>query len=240
MEKSNQLIELAKSIELEIEEKDAKKIIEYMMAILEKNKNVNLTAIKNEDEFLKKQIIDSLMLLTQKDVKQAKSIIDVGTGAGFPGIPLAIAMPNTEFLLIDSLKKRLIIIEELCEKFDISNVKIVHARAEMLGKTVEHREQYDLCVSKAVAPLNVLVEYCIPFVKLGGSLYAYKGGNVADELKNSPTAVKKLGGSKPFIINSKYGGISGLENHNILKIKKIKKTPLIYPRKEGVPAKEPL
>ncbi|MDD2190897.1 MAG: 16S rRNA (guanine(527)-N(7))-methyltransferase RsmG, partial [Eubacteriales bacterium] len=189
-------------------------------------------------EFEIKHFVDSIAICSLPQINKAKKIIDVGTGAGFPGIPLAILYPEKKFLLMDSLNKRLKIIDEISREIGLTNVTFYHARAEELAQKHEYREQFDLCVSRAVANLAVLSEYCLPFVKVDGWFAAYKSIVIEDELNTSQEAIKLLGGRLKgnHIIN-----IEGYElNHQILLIKKINKTPSKYPRKAGTPAKEPL
>lgn len=210
----------------------------YMELILEWNEKVNLTSITEKEEFIKKHYIDSIAICGFQQMKDAKKIIDVGTGAGFPGIPLAILYPEKEFLLMDSLNKRIKIVEEISKEIGLKNVTFCHGRAEDLAQKKALREQFDLCVSRAVANLAVLSEYCIPFVRVGGWFAAYKSDAVKDELGNSLAAIEKLGGQ---MTENKPLDIKGYDlDHRILFIKKIKKTLLKYPRKAGTPAKEPL
>ena len=162
----------------------------------------------------------------------------MGTGAGFPGIPLAILSPEKDFVLMDSLKKRLKIIDELCENAEISNVATVHARAEELARNKQHREKYDLCVSRAVANMAVLAEYCLPFIKVGGFLMAYKGPEAAEEAAAAARAVKTLGGE---ILEIRDADLNAYDiSHKIIVIKKVKNTASKFPRKAGTPTKEPL
>ena len=210
----------------------------YMEGIIEWNEKVNLTSITDKDEFIKLHFIDSIMSVPCEEFQKAKKIIDVGTGGGFPGIPLALAAPDKEFVLMDSLNKRIKIINQLCEEIGITNVTAVHARAEELAKNKAHRQKYDLCVSRAVANLSTLSEYCLPFIKQGGWFLSYKGPDTDKELADAKKAIKILGGQ---IDREELAALesSGLE-HKIIFIKKVKDTPAKYPRKAGTPAKEPL
>lgn len=210
----------------------------YMDSILEWNEKVNLTAITDKDAFIKKHYIDSLACVGFSQIENAQNVIDIGTGAGFPGIPLAIIYPDKKFLLLDSLNKRLKIIEELASKIGINNVTVLHGRAEEIAQKKEYREQFDFCVSRAVANLAVLSEYCIPFVKIGGYFAAYKTGNAQDEINESLRAIKILGG---VIEDRKVVSIDDFDlDHQIIMIKKMNKTLAKYPRKAGTPVKEPL
>lgn len=213
----------------------------YMEGILSRNESINLTAITDRDEFITKHFIDSVICADMKEMQDADSVIDIGTGAGFPGVPLAILFPDKRFVLADSLKKRLNIIEELCNEAGIKNVTAVHARAEDLAKSKEHREAYDLCVSRAVANMATLAEYCLPFLKVGGYFLAYKGPDAEEEVSLAKGAVFLLGGREERIYDPKDELIPFFPlRHKIVVIKKIKGTPSKYPRKAGLPSKEPL
>ena len=211
---------------------------QYMEGVLDWNEKVNLTNITDPEEFVIKHFIDSIICIDYPEFEEAGKIIDVGTGGGFPGVPLAIAAPDKEFILMDSLNKRLKIIDELCGQIGIGNVTTVHARAEELAKNKAHREQYDLCVSRAVANMATLAEYCLPFIKVGGCLMAYKGPDAEREVEEARKALYLLGGHVEEIRegNLKEFGI----DHKVVIIKKVKNTPSKFPRKAGTPAKEPL
>ena len=208
----------------------------YMNGVLEWNEKINLTAITEEDDFVEKHYIDSLKLAKLGLLKPGNRVMDLGTGGGFPGVPLAIVYPQTDFILADSLNKRLKVIDELCEEIGISNVSTVHGRAEDLGHNQEYRETFDCCVSRAVANLSTLCEYCLPMVKPGGYFVAYKTGTAEEEIKNAEKAIKILGGGKAEIISSDHENI----DHCFVKIKKLQNTARQYPRKAGTPSKQPL
>ena len=210
----------------------------YMQGILAWNEKVNLTRITQPDEFIVKHFLDSLVCCTHKEYQNARKIIDVGTGAGFPGIPLAIMSADKNFVLMDSLGKRLKIIDELCAEAGISNVETIHTRAEELARNKQHREKYDLCVSRAVANMAVLAEYCLPFIKVGGCLMAYKGPEAAEEAEAAKNAIKLLGGNLAEIYDASLEKYD--ISHKIVVIKKVKNTVSKYPRKAGTPTKEPL
>lgn len=214
------------------------KLYSYMRGVLEKNKSINLTSITDEDEFIDKHYIDSLLPVSLAEFQNAEKIIDVGTGGGFPGIPMAIAFPEKKFYLLDSLKKRLTVIDQLCAECGIENVTTVHMRAEDAAQDESYREQFDLCVSRAVAALNVLSELCIPFVKPSGHFLAYKGPGAADEIDSSKNAIRVTGGTLTGVIEFKSSDLN--YNHNIVLIRKEKKTPSKYPRKAGTPSRKPI
>jgi len=235
MEKLKNALE---ELKIEYREETLSKFEKYMEKVLEWNEKVNLTAIKDKDEFVQKHFIDSVLCAGYEEIEKAQTIIDVGTGAGFPGVPLAIIYPEKQFVLMDSLAKRLKIVKEICDELGILNVEVLHGRAEELARKKEHREVYDLCVSRAVANLATLSEYCLPFVKVGGYFYAYKGRDAENELAQGKTAVKVLGGS---LKEMREAGLKGFElEHKILCIEKVKATTSKFPRKPGTPAKEPI
>lgn len=236
MTAKNELVKLMESLGRYSDEA-LEKLEKYMEGILSWNGHVNLTNITYPDDFINKHYIDSLLLGQCQEFLEGKRIIDVGTGGGFPGIPLAILYPEKEFVLLDSLKKRLKIIDELCQEIKISNVTTYHGRAEDAGKEKSMRESFDVCVSRAVANLSTLCELCIPLVKKGGNFIAYKGPAVNDELKEAKKAIKILGGK---ITRVEFPmGQKDLE-HAFAIIEKIADTPGKYPRKAGDPSKKPI
>ena len=223
---------------MKLTEEQKLKLEKYMEGILSWNEKVNLTNITDPAEFRIKHNADSLMCVNFPEFQSAKNIIDVGTGGGFPGIPLAVYAPDKHFTLLDSLNKRLRIIDELAGGLDITNITLVHGRAEDVARNREHREKYDLCVSRAVSNLATLSEYCLPFIKVGGYLLADKGPGADQEVKDAEKALKTLGGSLVDIRETtmeEYG-----LDHRILVIEKVRNTPKAYPRKAGTPLKEPL
>lgn len=213
------------------------KLMDYMRGIISWNEKVNLTNLTEEDEFIEKHYIDSLLLWNSDPFKKADKIIDVGTGGGFPGVPLAILYPEKEFVLLDSLKKRLNIIDSLTGELGINNVTTFHGRAEDAAKQKDMREAFDLCVSRAVANLTSLSELCIPFVKIGGYFVAYKGPGAYDEAKEAENAINILGGKLESITVPEGQKES---EHTLITILKTAKTPEKYPRKAGDPLKKPL
>ncbi|MBP3262171.1 16S rRNA (guanine(527)-N(7))-methyltransferase RsmG [Pseudobutyrivibrio sp.] len=231
------LIKTLSSWNFEIDDNKISQLDKYYEMLIEKNKVMNLTAITEFDEVLVKHFVDSLSICTiiPDDVK---SVCDLGTGAGFPGIPMAIAYPDLQFSLIDSLNKRIKFLQEVVDALGLTNVTLVHGRAEEAGRNKLYREQYDLVVSRAVANISTLSEYCLPLVKVGGYFISFKSGDIEDEIKQSGKAISKLGGKlqKPVLFNLPDTNIS----RSFLVINKEKSTPKAYPRKAGTPSKEPL
>ena len=223
---------------LRIDEATAEKYETFMERVLEYNQRVNLTAITDRDEFAVKNIIDSLDAAGEERYQKAETVIDVGTGAGLPGIPLALASPEKTFVLADSLAKRVNIVQEIAWELGLTNVKAVHGRAEDLAGQPQYREQFDFCVSRAVSRLNVLSEYCLPFVRKGGWFVSYKGRQYAEEVKDAEKALKTLGGRLDAVEEKsmKEYGLS----HVLLYIFKYKSTPPEFPRRAGLPQKKPL
>ena len=230
------LAEQLNSIGVQASAEQIELMTRYMEMILDRNQHINLTAIKDPDEFLLRHYVDSAAVMNIPEYQEASSVLDLGTGAGFPGVPLAILSPDKEFVLLDSLRKRLNVIEEFCGELGIHNVKVLHARAEDAGRDKKIREKMDLCVSRAVADLSVLSEYCLPVVRKGGAFIAYKGSDVESEAREAQKAVRVLGGKLDRI---KKVSVQGME-HSLLVIHKNSKTPAQYPRKAGTPAKSPI
>ena len=216
--------------------KIASELVNYMKGILEWNEKINLTAIKNPGEFVIKHFFDSFPAAMLPEFRNAETIIDVGTGGGFPGVPLAALCPEKKFVLVDSLAKRLRVIDAVAIESGITNITTVHGRAEDLGRNPDYRETFDVCVSRAVASLPVLLEYCLPFVKVGGTFIAYKGPEAEEEIKISSGALKKLGGKIDRVVDESDGTYS----HNLIIITKSSSTPKAYPRKAGTPSKTSL
>lgn len=210
----------------------------YMEGILDFNESINLTAITDRKEFIAKHYMDSLMCAAMDEINDADTVIDVGTGGGFPGVPLAIAFPEKKFTLIDSLNKRIKIVNQLCDELEIKNVRAIHGRAEELARKKDMREQFDICVSRAVANMATLSEYCLPFVKVGGSFIAYKGPDCESEVKEASNAIEKLGGCLLRIERPEADGVAF--DHRLIVVKKIAATAAKFPRKPGTPSKEPM
>lgn len=209
--------------------------------MLEKNQVMNLTGITERREVIVKHYIDSLLptCLLPDFPKPGTRLLDLGSGAGFPGIPLAIAFPNLQLTLMDSLNKRIVYLTDEIEKLGLQNhTEALHARAEELARQAGQREAYDYCSSRAVARLAVLSEYCLPFVKVGGRMLAYKAGEIEEELSEAQFAIKKLGGTTDQVVSFSLPDDAG--KRSLVVIRKIKETPRIYPRKAGMPTKAPL
>ncbi|QAT41556.1 16S rRNA (guanine(527)-N(7))-methyltransferase RsmG [Clostridium sp. JN-9] len=214
------------------------KFIEYMNMIKLWNERVNLTAITEDDVIIKKHFIDCIKIFKYESLKSKCSIIDVGTGAGFPGIPMNIINNENKIVLLDSLNKRVNFLNEVINKLNLKNITAVHGRAEDFGQDVNYRERFDFSISRAVANLTSLSEYCLPFLKLNGKFIAMKGPAVADEINDSRNAIAVLGGSLEKIIEVNIED-SDLK-HNLVIIEKIKHTPKQYPRKAGMATKKPI
>ncbi len=215
---------------------------EYRDLVLAWNEKVNLTAIKDKDEFEVRHFVDSVVGAGFYNKEDIRTIIDVGTGAGFPGMPLAIIFPDKQFVLLDSLAKRINIINEMAKTLGITNVIAIHGRAEEIARDKKHREKYDICISRAVAKLSILAEYCVPFVKKGGYFAPYKSTTIEDELTEAKKAFSMLGVKLESRSEHEIGTYSSDEiiKHQILYLKKTMSTPSIYPRKAGTPEKKPL
>ena len=212
--------------------------VDFYEYLVEKNKVMNLTGITEFQEVLVKHFLDSLACVKAVDIKKVKRMMDVGTGAGFPGVPLKIAFPHLEACLLDSLKKRVNFLEETFDLLKLTDITAVHGRAEEYAKNKAYRESFDLCVSRAVSNLATLSEYCLPYVKVGGSFISYKSGTVQEEAEQAEKAVKILGGKIRDVV---YFSLPDSEiQRSLVVIEKVKSTPGKYPRKAGTPLKEPL
>lgn len=210
----------------------------YYELLVKKNEVMNLTAITDYHEVCLKHFADSISLSQYYDMSSVDSLIDVGTGAGFPGIPLKILFPYLNVTLLDSLNKRLLFLEDVIDELDLDNIKTVHSRAEEAGRMKNLREHYDLCVSRAVANLSTLSEYCLPLVKVGGIFISYKAGEVEDEINSAKHAIKKLGGKIKSV--EEFSLPDSDISRSFVIIEKVNETSNLYPRKPGTPNKKPL
>ncbi len=223
-------------LHIQLTEEQVQQFIKYYEMLVEKNKVMNLTAITEFDEVIEKHFLDSLSLIKVYDLKKDISVLDMGTGAGFPGIPLKIAFPELKVTLADSLNKRILFLQEVIDELHLEKIEAVHARAEELGKNKAYREMYDLVVSRAVANLSSLEEYCVPFVKIGGNFISYKSGEIEEEVANAKNATFLLGGK----VKDVYKFDLYEQKRSFVIIEKVKGTPKTYPRKAGTPTKTPL
>ncbi len=237
MDSTKKLLDEARNHHIELTREQAEQFVKYYEMLIEKNRVMNLTAITDYDEVIVKHFIDSLSIIKVYNVNQELKVIDIGTGAGFPGIPLKIAFPKLTITLVDSLNKRVTFLNEVISELGLKDIYAIHGRAEDLGRDSSHREKYDLCVSRAVSNLSTLSEYCIPFVKVNGMFISYKGINIKEELDTAKKAINILGGKvkafDEFSLNETMG-------RSLILIEKLEKTSMKYPRLAGKPAKEPL
>jgi len=223
---------------VKISESKFNKINQFAELLMEKNKVLNLTRIVSEEEVWVKHIFDSLIPLRFLKLEKGMRIMDLGTGGGIPGIPMAILYPSIDFVLVDSVQKKAEAVKEFVRKLNLRNVKVVNARAEELGRDPAHRDQYDIVVARALAPLPVLIEYCVPLIHLYGYVVSYKGPDYIEELARSANAISKLKAEPPRVFHYKLP--NGMGERTIVRITKKHVTPHIYPRRVGVPKKSPL
>ena len=238
MEKTDRFLKSLEKLNIHLNEKQVYQFMKYYEMLIETNKVMNLTAITDFDEVIDKHFVDSLALIQAIDLNKELKVIDVGTGAGFPGIPLKIALPELDILLLDSLNKRIHFLNQVISELGLENIQTIHGRAEDFGKNPLYREKFDLCVSRAVANLSTLSEYCVPFVKVDGYFISYKSGKVQEELDASRHAVDILGGKVEKCLN--YALADTDMERSLVVIHKLKPTKKAYPRKAGKPSKEPL
>ena len=225
-----------KNINIEVNKQQIEMFYKYMNMLLEWNEKINLTAITDYEEIILKHFVDSLTI--NKYIEEGSYIVDVGTGAGFPGIPIKILRYDVTIVLVDSLNKRIQFLNEVIKELDLKNVKTMHARAEEFGNSKEYREKFDIATSRAVANLSTLSEYLIPLIKINGKCICMKGKEIEEELKQAENAIKVLGGKVEK--NEKFELANNSEKRHIIIISKIKETPKKYPRKPGIPSKEPI
>ena len=227
-------------LNITLTDEQIEQFLQYYEMLVEKNKVMNLTGITEYEEVIQKHFLDSLSLIRViPDIASQKlTVIDLGTGAGFPGIPLKIAFPELEITLMDSLNKRILFLQEVIDALGQKKVSAVHGRAEEMSSNATHRQQYDLCVSRAVSNLAVLTEYCLPFVKKGGLFVSYKSADSDAEIQEGKKAISILGGKLTSV--DKFQLPDSDLRRALVCIKKVKDTPKKYPRKAGLPSKEPL
>ena len=224
--------------EIPFSSEQQEQFVTYYKKKKKKNKVMNLTAITEFDEVLDKHFLDSIALAQYVDLTKSISLIDLGTGAGFPGMPLKIMFPNLKVTLADSLNKRIVFLDEVIGELGLTDIQTVHARAEDLAHNSDYRERYDYCVSRAVANLSSLSEYCLPFVRIGGTFISYKSGEIEEELAAAKKAIFLLGGQFDQVIPFQLEGTD--LGRSFVLINKDKKTAKTYPRKSGMPTKKPL
>lgn len=233
---SKKMINLGNQINIVFKEEQIRKFYTYMNLLIEWNNKMNLTAITEPNEIIIKHFIDSLTIL--KYFEDKETVIDVGTGAGFPGIPIKIMKENVKVILLDSLNKRINFLNEVIEQLELKNIETVHSRIEDFGRNKKNREKFDIVTSRAVANLTTLSEYMVPLTKIGGKCICMKGLNVEEEIEKSKNAIKILGGEIVKIEKLKLP--EEKSDRNIIIINKQKNTPAKYPRKAGTPSREPI
>ena len=232
------LIDGCKELGLPLSDRQQWQFVRFYEMLIETNKVMNLTAVTEWDEVQTKHYLDSLLLCKVTDLSKIHRVLDLGTGAGFPGIPLKIVFPDIQMVLADSLNKRIRFLDQVISGIGLSGIDTVHGRAEDLGKMTDYRENFDLVVSRAVAGLPSLCEYCLPFVKTGGRFISYKAVGVEKEVEEARRAVQLLGGGKPVITTLPMPCTE--LSRAFVQIRKERRTPEKYPRKAGTPSRDPL
>lgn len=234
----NKFVDNCKNMGISLSEQQQEQFLRYYEILIEWNSFMNLTGITEFDEVMKKHFEDSLELVRALSIKDIHTLLDVGTGAGFPGIPLKIAFPHLRVVLLDSLGKRVKFLNHVIEQLGLQDIKAIHGRAEDFARDSMYREQFDVTVSRAVANLSSLSEYCIPYTKINGFFISYKSGKIEEELEQAEKAVSVLGGKvqnvDKFILSD-----TDMER-SLVVIRKVKETPKKYPRKAGLPSREPI
>ena len=224
-------------IDILLSEEQLSKFQRYYEILVEWNSFMNLTAITEYEDVLKKHFLDSLTIIQAVDFASVNRMIDIGTGAGFPGIPLKIAFSNLKIVLLDSLGKRVKFLNHVIEELKLENIEAIHGRAEDFAREQQYRELFDLVVSRAVANLSSLSEYCIPYTILNGKFISYKSGKIEEEILSAQNAISMLGGKVTDIYKFT---LSDIGERSLVVIDKVQKTPKKYPRKAGMPSREPL
>ena len=237
-ENTSILVDGCNSLGLSLTKTQIRQYVLYYRMLYEKNRVMNLTTVTEWSEVQTKHYLDSLLISRVTDLTGKLNVLDMGTGAGFPGIPLKIAFPDLNMVLADSLNKRIRFLEEVIAELGLTGIRAVHGRAEDLGRQPEYREEFDLVVSRAVAPLSSLSEYCIPFVKMHGVFISYKSSEIEEEVKNAEKAIRILGGGKPSTTALSLPCTD--MNRSFVVVRKEKSTPGKYPRKAGTPKRDPL
>ena len=225
-------------IGITLNDKQKEQFDKFYELLVEWNKVMNLTGITEYEEVNEKHFVDSLSIVKAINMNDVKSVIDIGTGAGFPGIPLKIAFPHLKVVLLDSLNKRINFLNTVIVELGLEDIETIHGRAEDFAKKADYREKFDLCVSRAVANLATLSEYCIPYVEKGGMFVPYKSGEIDEEVEQSKKAVHVLGGKLENVIKFQLPGTE--IGRSFVVIKKVQNTAKKYPRKAGLPSKEPI
>ena len=233
---NEELLEKSDTLGVRFSVEQTEQFYKYMNLLIEWNEKINLTAITDPNEIILKHFIDSITIL--KYIKDGSTVVDVGTGAGFPGIPLSIMNPTLKITLVDSLNKRLIFLQEVINELNLKNVELVHARAEEFGQNKKYREKFDIATSRAVANLSTLSEYLLPLVKVDGIVISMKAGNASQEIEDAKKAIRTLGGKINNI--NEFNLPQSDIGRTIITIDKIKETPSKYPRRAGTPAKDPI